>query len=282
MERLYRELLAKVLLYGTEVPDRTGTGTRSLIGKRLYGNIASGTLPVLTGKYVHFPAVATELLWFLRGDTNIRWLQEHGVSIWNEWADENGDLGPVYGHQWRAAGPDWAVDQVGSIVDALAPGGDWFSRRLLVDAWQVADLHKMRLPPCHMVWQVFVREYKNTRHLSMVTYQRSADLFLGVPFNMASYGLLVQLLCMWANASHAEAGTGVTYLPGSLTMNFGDAHIYENHLDQVRQYLDQPVLESPGVKIREHSFDELESLVPSDIVLVDYRHGPRIKAPVAV
>jgi thymidylate synthase len=271
----YMQLLYSVMRDGEAVEDRTGVGTRSLVGQTLR---LGPQLAVLTGKKIHFKSVIAELLWFLRGDTNIGFLHEHGVSIWDEWADENGDLGPVYGHQWRKG----AYDQLARVVDALGPNGDPFSRRLVVDAWQVADLDAMRLPPCHMVWQVFVRPSEKGRVVHMVTYQRSADLFLGVPFNMASYSVLQRLLCAWAEEAHAHNGERIRHTPGNLTMNFGDVHIYNNHTEQVEEYLDRAVFVPPTLWFLKFPFSEISLMTPSEFELQNYVHGPSIPAPVAV
>lgn len=294
-EHEYTYLLRQVLATGDEIPDRTGTGTISAIGRNIQIDLRTRKhedmlslarfgypmFPLLTGKRMAWKSIVTELLWFLRGDTNIRYLQENRCTIWDEWADENGDLGPVYGHQWRN-GP---VDQVAEIVRALSPGGDMFSRRLIVDAWQVTDLAKMRLPPCHMVWQVFVRPVvrePGVFTLDLVTYQRSADLFLGVPFNMASYGLLASLLAHWGTRAHAAAGSPVRFVPNKVHMNFGDAHVYLNHTDAAMRYLEQSTYSPPVIEFPEHRFEELMGLSPSDFLVHDYHHGPSIPAPVAV
>ena len=207
--------------HGTVKTDRTGTGTKSVFGYQLRCNLADG-FPLLTTKKVHLKSIIYELLWFLQGDTNVHYLQEHGVRIWNEWADENGDLGPVYGHQWRSW-PDHhggTIDQISQVVDMIRHTPD--SRRLIVSAWNVADVPIMKLPPCHTLFQFYVADGR----LSLQLYQRSADLFLGVPFNIASYALLLMMV------AHV---TGLQ--PGEFVHSFGDAHIYLNHFDQVREQL---------------------------------------------
>ena len=217
----YLDLLQHVLDHGTLRTDRTGTGTKSVFGYQLRCDLRDG-FPLLTTKKVHLKSIIYELLWFLKGDTNVRYLQEHGVRIWNEWADENGDLGPVYGHQWRSwpDGHGGTIDQIAQVVDMIKHSPD--SRRLIVSAWNVADVPTMKLPPCHTLFQFYVADGR----LSLQLYQRSADLFLGVPFNIASYALL---LMMVAHVSGLE--------PGEFVHTFGDAHIYLNHMDQVREQL---------------------------------------------
>ena len=220
-ERAYLDLLREIIETGHDQTDRTGTGTRAVFGRQIRCDLADG-FPLLTTKKVHFKSVAVELLWFIKGMTNVRWLQERGVSIWNEWADADGELGPVYGKQWRRwTGPDGReIDQLADLLDAIRTTPD--SRRLILSAWNPADVPSMALPPCHTLFQFKV--LGGRLHLQL--YQRSADMFLGVPFNIASYALL---LCMVAQA------TG--YEPGEYVHTFGDAHIYANHRDQVREQL---------------------------------------------
>ena len=219
----YLDLVRHVMEHGVDKEDRTGTGTRSVFGYQLRCNLADG-FPLLTTKKVHLKSIIYELLWFLRGDTNVRWLQEHGVRIWNEWADENGDLGPVYGSQWRAwpDGNGGTIDQIAQVIDQIKNTPD--SRRIMVSAWNVAEVPTMKLPPCHSLFQFYVAQGK----LSLQLYQRSADLFLGVPFNIASYALL---LMMVAHVTDLE--------PGEFIHTFGDAHIYRNHFDQINEQLDR-------------------------------------------
>jgi thymidylate synthase len=259
----YESLLRRVLETGTEKGDRTGTGTLSSFGERLRYDLSKG-YPLVTTKRVHFRSVAVELLWFLRGETNVRWLREHGVTIWDEWAAPDGDLGPVYGKQWRswpAAGGD--VDQIADLMRTLTTDPD--SRRMVVSAWNVAELPQMALAPCHLLFQFYVAAGR----LSCQVYQRSADLFLGVPFNIAGYALLTHLVAQ-------QAGL----VPGDLVWVGGDCHVYRNHVEQVRAQLDRevypfPTLEiDPAASIFDYTFEHLG--------LVDYRHHPALRAPVAV
>ena len=243
----YLDLLQHVLDNGTIKHDRTGTGTKSIFGYQLRCDLSKG-FPLLTTKKVHLKSIIYELLWFLKGDTNVHYLQEHGVRIWNEWADENGDLGPVYGHQWRSW-PDYhggSIDQISQVIDQIKNTPD--SRRIMVSAWNVADVPTMKLPPCHSLFQFYVANGK----LSLQLYQRSADLFLGVPFNIASYALL----CMMV--AHV---TGLE--PGEFVHTFGDAHIYLNHMDQVHEQLSREprplprMVLNPDVKsIFDYQYDE--------------------------
>ena len=245
--------------------DRTGTGTRSVFGYQLRCDLADG-FPLLTTKKVHLKSIIYELLWFLRGDTNVRWLQEHGVRIWNEWADENGDLGPVYGSQWRAwpDGNGGTIDQIAQVIDQIKHTPD--SRRIMVSAWNVAEVPTMKLPPCHSLFQFYVAQGK----LSLQLYQRSADLFLGVPFNIASYALL---LMMVAHVTGLE--------PGEFIHTFGDAHIYRNHFDQIKEQLSREprplprMVLNPDVK----SIDEYKY---EDFILEGYDPWPAIKGEVSV
>jgi thymidylate synthase len=260
----YEDLLRHVMAHGTAKSDRTGTGTRSVFGHQLRYDLAAG-FPLVTTKRVHFRSVALELLWFLRGDGNVRWLQERGVTIWDEWADDHGDLGPVYGVQWRAwPTPDGRhVDQISDVLATLRSDPD--SRRMLVSAWNVGELGKMALAPCHALFQFYVAGGR----LSCQLYQRSADLFLGVPFNIASYALLVHLVAQQVDLE-----------PGDLVWTGGDCHVYDNHVDQVSEQLSRDPYPFPRLELRRAAslFDyELD-----DIALVDYRHHPAIKAPVAV
>ena len=261
----YLDLLQHVLDNGTIKHDRTGTGTKSVFGYQLRCDLSKG-FPLLTTKKVHLKSIIYELLWFLKGDTNVRYLQEHGVRIWNEWADENGDLGPVYGGQWRSW-PDYHgghIDQISQIIDQIKNTPD--SRRIIVSAWNVADVPTMKLPPCHTLFQFYVADGK----LSLQLYQRSADLFLGVPFNIASYALL----CMMV--AHV---TGLE--PGEFVHTFGDAHIYLNHMDQVHEQLSREprplprMILNPKVKsIFDYQYD--------DFTLEGYDPWPLIKGVVSV
>lgn len=259
----YENLLRRVLQTGTPKSDRTGTGTRSLFGERLRYDLAQG-FPLITTKRVHFRSIAVELLWFLRGDTNVGWLHEHGVTIWDEWADAAGELGPVYGRQWRSwPTPDGSVDQISEVLETLRRDPD--SRRMIVSAWNVADLPDMALAPCHALFQFHVAGGR----LSCQLYQRSADLFLGVPFNIASYALLTRLIA-------AQAGLE----PGDFIWVGGDCHIYNNHVEQVTEQLTRDAYPFPDLRIAARpSLFEYEH---TDFTLVNYRHHPALRAPVAV
>lgn len=263
----YEELLAEVLTSGARKSDRTGTGTLSVFGRQLRYDLSKG-FPRITTKFVAMKAVKGELLWFLRGDTNARWLQERGITIWDEWADAAGELGPVYGHQWRSwQGADGATyDQIAQLVADLRANPD--SRRMIVSAWNVGALQDMALAPCHAFFQCYVADGK----LSLQIYQRSADLFLGVPFNIASYALLVHMLAQQ---------TGLQ--PGELVWTGGDCHIYLNHLEQVRTQLSRVPQAYSFPTLRLNRADSIDSYQMDDIDASDgYRHHPTIKAPVAV
>ncbi len=261
----YLALLQHVLDDGVVKHDRTGTGTKSIFGYQLRCNLEEG-FPLLTTKKVHLKSIIYELLWFLQGNTNVQWLQQHGVRIWNEWADEQGDLGPVYGHQWRSW-PDYqggTIDQIGQVVEQIKRNPD--SRRLLVSAWNVAEVSKMALPPCHTLFQFYVANGQ----LSLQLYQRSADLFLGVPFNIASYALL---LMMVARVTGLKAGDFVH--------TFGDAHIYLNHLEQVREQLGRTPRPLPRMLLN----PKVKSLFDyqyEDFQLEGYNPYPAIKGTVSV
>ena len=260
----YEDLLRRVLETGTPKNDRTGTGTRSTFGERLRYDL-SRSFPLVTTKRVHFRSLAYELLWFLRGDSNVRWLQENRVSIWDEWAGPDGDLGPVYGVQWRSwPAPDGGhIDQLAGVLETLRTDPD--SRRLIVSAWNVADLPKMALSPCHALFQFYVADGR----LSCQLYQRSADLFLGVPFNIASYALLTRMVA-------EQAGL----LPGEFIWVGGDCHIYDNHVDQVTQQLGREPLPFPSLSIDPAS--SLFDYTYEHFHVHDYQHHPAISAPVAV
>lgn len=261
----YLDLLDRILREGTLKGDRTGTGTVSLFGHQMRFNLEEG-FPLLTTKKLHFKSIVYELLWFLKGDTNVRYLQEHGVRIWNEWADENGELGPVYGHQWRAW-PDYAggaIDQISNVVDQLRHNPD--SRRMIVCAWNVAEVERMALPPCHTLFQFYVADGR----LSLQLYQRSADTFLGVPFNIASYALL---LLMMAQV------TGLK--PGEFIHTTGDTHIYTNHMEQVKLQLTRTPRPLPRVWLN----PEVKSIFDfqyEDVRLEDYDPWPHIPGKVSV
>ena len=261
----YEQLLRRVLETGTPKGDRTGTGTLSVFGERLRYDLA-GSFPLVTTKRVHFKSVAVELLWFLRGDSNTAWLRENGVTIWDEWADANGDLGPVYGHQWRAwPTPDGgSIDQIAKVLETLRTNPD--SRRMIVSAWNVAELPEMALEPCHALFQFYVADGK----LSCQLYQRSADTFLGVPFNIASYALLTHMV--------AQA-TGLQ--PGDFVHAFGDAHLYLNHLEQARLQLTREPRDLPRLRLNP-AVRSLFDFTFDDIVVEGYDPHPAIRAPVAV
>ena len=264
-ERAYLDLLAEVLQSGARKTDRTGTGTLSVFGRQLRFNLAD-SFPLLTTKKLHTRSILTELLWFLRGDTNVKWLQERGVTIWDEWADENGDLGPVYGYQWRHwRTPDGReIDQISEVIKNLKSKPD--SRRHIVSAWNPADVDKMALPPCHALFQFYVANGK----LSCQMYQRSADLFLGVPFNIASYAALTLMVAQVTNLK-----------PGEFVLTLGDAHIYLNHLEQVREQLTRSPRPFPRLKLNP-AVKELLEFRYEDFTLEAYDPHPAIKAPIAV
>ena len=261
----YLELLDRVLREGVKKEDRTGTGTYSVFGHQMRFNLEDG-FPLLTTKKLHLKSIIYELLWFLQGDTNAKYLQEHGVRIWNEWADENGDLGHVYGYQWRSW-PDYNcgfIDQISEVVETIKHNPD--SRRIIVSAWNVADLDNMNLPPCHAFFQFYVANGR----LSLQMYQRSADIFLGVPFNIASYALLLQMM---AQVTGLKAGDFVHTL--------GDAHIYTNHLEQVKLQLTRDPRPLPRMEINPDVKD-IFGFQYEDFNLTGYDPHPHIKGEVAV
>lgn len=261
----YLDLLRHIRHHGTDKSDRTGTGTRSVFGYQMRFNLAEG-FPLVTTKKVHLKSIIYELLWFLRGDTNIAYLKENRVSIWDEWADANGDLGPVYGKQWRswegAGGVE--VDQIKELLHTLQTNPD--SRRMIVSAWNVADLPRMKLMPCHCLFQFYVAEGK----LSCQLYQRSADVFLGVPFNIASYALLTMMIAQVC---------GLRY--GDFVHSFGDAHLYKNHFEQADLQLSRTPFPLPQMKLNP-AVKDLFSFSYEDFELLEYQSHPAIKAPVAV
>ena len=263
--RQYLDLLNRILDEGVEKGDRTGTGTTSVFGHQLRFDLARG-FPLLTTKKLHLRSIIHELLWFLKGDTNTAYLKENGVGIWDEWADEDGNLGPVYGHQWRSWGAagGGTIDQVSQVVEQIRENPD--SRRLIVSAWNVGELESMALPPCHLLYQFYVADGR----LSCQLYQRSADVFLGVPFNIASYALL---LLMVAQVSELE--------PGDFVHTFGDVHLYSTHIEQARLQLSREPRELPTLKLN-REVDDIFSFRFEDFVLEDYDPHPHIKAPVAV
>jgi thymidylate synthase len=261
----YHQLLSRILDEGQPKADRTGTGTLSVFGHQMRFDLSDG-FPLVTTKRLHLKSIMHELLWFLRGDTNVAYLREHGVTIWDEWADENGDLGPVYGRQWRSwAAPDGRViDQISWVLDEIRRNPE--SRRLIVTAWNPADLDRMALAPCHCLFQFYAAEGR----LSCQLYQRSADAFLGVPFNIASYALLTHMM--------AQA-TGLQ--PGDFVHSFGDAHLYRNHLEQARLQLTRAPRPLPRLRLNP-AVRSLFDFRYDDIVVEGYDPHPAIKAPVAV
>jgi thymidylate synthase len=263
--RQYLDLLEHVMATGTDKADRTGTGTRSVFGYQMRFDLSEG-FPVLTTKRLHLRSIIGELLWFLRGDSNVRWLQERGITIWDEWADENGDLGPVYGYQWRSwPTPDGRhVDQIAKVIESIRTNPD--SRRHIVSAWNVADVDSMALPPCHTMFQFYVANGR----LSCQLYQRSADIFLGVPFNIASYALLTMMVAQV---------TGLQ--PGEFVHTFGDAHLYLNHLEQARLQLSRAPRPLPHMRINP-ALKDIFGFRYEDFTLEGYDAHPHIKAEVAV
>ncbi len=260
----YEDLLRHVLETGTAKSDRTGTGTTSIFGHQMRFDLSEG-FPLITTKKVHLKSIVYELLWFLRGESNVGWLQEHGVSIWDEWAAPDGELGPVYGVQWRS----WPtpsgehIDQISQVIDTIRTNPD--SRRMIVSSWNVGEIPQMALPPCHAFFQFYVADGK----LSCQLYQRSADLFLGVPFNIASYALLTHMVA-------AQTGLDV----GDFVWTGGDCHIYDNHRDQVTEQLTRQAFPYPKLVLAQR--DSIFDYEFGDIDIVDYEHHPAIKAPVAV
>jgi len=263
--RQYHDLMERILADGVEKRDRTGTGTISVFGHQMRFNLAEG-FPLTTTKKLHLKSIVYELLWFLAGDTNVKYLNDHGVSIWNEWADEHGELGPVYGRQWRSwPTPDGrAIDQIAEVVTQIRRNPD--SRRLVVTAWNPADIGKMALPPCHCLFQFYVAQGR----LSCQLYQRSADVFLGVPFNIASYALLTHMV-----AQVCDLGVG------DFVHTLGDAHLYLNHLDQARLQLEREPRPLPTLRLNpeRRALDEFDL---DDVEVLGYDPHPAIRAPIAV
>jgi thymidylate synthase len=266
----YLQLLQKIINTGADKSDRTGTGTRSLFGYQMRFNLQDG-FPLVTTKKLHLKSIIYELLWFLKGDTNVEYLQQHGVRIWDEWADENGNLGPVYGKQWRKwEGVDGKIiDQVSDLIHQLKTNPD--SRRLIISAWNVADLPEMKLMPCHCLFQFYTTPNEGQRRkLSCQLYQRSADVFLGVPFNIASYALLTLMIAQVCDME-----------PGEFVHSFGDVHLYKNHFEQAQLQLTRKPFPLPQMKIN----PEVKNIFDfkfEDFELVNYQSHPSIKAPVAV
>ena len=270
--RQYLDLLDHVLANGQQKPDRTGTGTLSVFGYQMRFDLADG-FPAMTTKKLHLRSIIGELLWFLRGDTNVGWLHERGISIWDEWADASGDLGPVYGHQWRSwPTPDGRrVDQIARLLEQIRSNPD--SRRLVVSAWNVADVDDMALPPCHTLFQFYVAPPAapgERRRLSCQLYQRSADIFLGVPFNIASYALLTQMIAQLTDLE-----------PGEFVHTLGDAHLYLNHLEQARLQRTREPHPLPTMRITP-GITSIDAFDLADFELVDYVADPAIRAPIAV
>ena len=261
----YLDLMRHVLEYGAKKEDRTGTGTLSVFGHQMRFNLQDG-FPLVTTKKLHLRSIIHELLWFLRGDTNIAYLKENGVSIWDEWADEQGELGPVYGYQWRSwPTPDGGhIDQISQLIEQIRNNPD--SRRLIVSAWNVAFIEQMALPPCHAFFQFYVADGR----LSCQLYQRSADIFLGVPFNIASYALLTMMVAQVCDLQ-----------PGDFVHTLGDAHLYSNHLEQARLQLTREPHPLPAMRINP-SVKDIFAFTFDDFELADYQCHPHIKAPVAV
>lgn len=263
MNRQYENLLAHVLEHGVYRPDRTGTGTRSVFGAQMRFDLSEGRIPLITTKKVSLKGIITELLWFLRGDTNIEYLTDRNVTIWNEWADSDGNLGKVYGHQWRRF--NGYYDQILKVIEGIKK--DPYGRRHLVTAWNPTDLEDQALPPCHVMFQFYVSP---DNKLSCHLYQRSCDAFLGVPYNIVSYSILTRLIARTCG-----------FQPGEFVWTGGDVHIYENHLDQVRQQLGREVYEFPMLWINSE-IKRIDDYDFSDFELVGYKHHPAIPAPVAV
>lgn len=265
VDRQYIELCRRILENGVEKQDRTGTGTISVFGYQMRFDLSEG-FPLLTTKKLHVKSIIHELLWFLKGDTNIKYLNENGVRIWNEWADENGALGPIYGYQWRSwpDGRGGTIDQIAQVVKQIKNSPD--SRRLIVSAWNVADISEMALPPCHCLFQFYVADGK----LSCQLYQRSADVFLGLPFNIASYSLLTHMI---AHVTELEVGEFVHTL--------GDAHIYSNHIEQIKTQIEREPRKLPMLKIKRNVTD-IDDFTFDDFEIIGYNPHPHIKGKVAV
>jgi thymidylate synthase len=261
----YLDLMRHILDHGVDKGDRTGTGTKSVFGYQMRFDLSEG-FPMVTTKKLHLPSIVHELLWFLKGDTNVKYLQDNGVRIWNEWADEQGDLGPVYGKQWRKweANDGRIIDQIKGAIDQIKNNPN--SRRIIVSAWNVGELDDMALMPCHAFFQFHVADGK----LNCQLYQRSADVFLGVPFNIASYALLTHMMAQVCNLE-----------PGTFVHTLGDAHLYNNHLDQARLQISRTPLPLPKLELNPNVKD-IDEFTYDDITVVGYEHHPHIKAPISV
>ncbi len=261
----YHDLMQRILDEGVKKEDRTGTGTISVFGHQMRFDLSQG-FPLVTTKKVHLRSIIHELLWFLKGDTNIQYLKDNGVSIWDEWADENGNLGPVYGYQWRSwpTADGKQIDQISEIIQTIKKNPD--SRRIIVSAWNVGEISNMALPPCHAFFQFYVANGK----LSCQLYQRSADVFLGVPFNIASYALLTMMVAQVCDLEY-----------GDFVHTFGDAHLYVNHLEQTNEQLSRDIRPLPTMKLNP-AVKDIFSFTYEDFELVDYNPHPHIKAPVAI
>ena len=258
----YLNLLKRILDEGSDVEDRTGVGTRFISGSHLEFDLDNG-FPICTSKKTNFHAIIVELLWFLRGETNIKFLKDNGVKIWNEWADENGDLGPVYGHQWRNFNGQ-GIDQIKNVIKSIKE--DSASRRHIVCAWNPAQIEEMNLPPCHILFNFIVENGRLNCHL----FQRSVDVFLGMPFNIASYSALIHMIAMLTNLR-----------PGKFIHTGSNVHIYKNHIDQVKKQLSLPTYPLPELKIKRNVTD-IDDFRIEDFELINYQHGPVIRAPIAV
>ena len=261
----YLDLMRHILDHGVDKGDRTGTGTKSVFGYQMRFDLSEG-FPMVTTKKLHLPSIVHELLWFLKGDTNVKYLQDNGVRIWNEWADEKGDLGPVYGKQWRKweANDGRIIDQVKGAIDQIKNNPN--SRRIIVSAWNVGELDDMALMPCHAFFQFHVADGK----LNCQLYQRSADVFLGVPFNIASYALLTHMMAQVCDLK-----------PGTFVHTLGDAHLYNNHLDQARLQISRTPLPLPKLELNP-DINDIDDFTYADIKVVGYEHHPHIKAPISV
>lgn len=263
--KAYLDLMRHILEHGVDKGDRTGTGTKSVFGYQMRFDLSEG-FPMVTTKKLHLPSIVHELLWFIKGDTNVKYLQENGVRIWNEWADENGDLGPVYGKQWRKweSKDGEVIDQLQQAIEAIKTNPN--SRRIIVSAWNVGELEEMALMPCHAFFQFHVAQGK----LNCQLYQRSADVFLGVPFNIASYALLTHMM---AQVCGLEAGTFVHTL--------GDAHLYNNHLEQAALQITREPMSLPRLKLNPN-ISSIDEFTYDDMEIIDYNHHPHIKAPISI